>query len=186
MDLDIVNLYFRSRDTCDQLSDMGVHFVNTTLGTSMMDLPALSPQIYGEITNKERQTFIDLGGDDVGARVLGRYKIDPEDSQSLFVLNTFRPFTDTPEKIKNVISEIEGYIPGKISGIILNSNLGSETDIKNIVSGIELVRSVDGLPEIAAVGVWDQLIENRDISDLLGFNIPLLPIRRFMQPFENQ
>lgn len=186
MDLDIVNLYFRSRDTCDLLTDMGVHFVNTTLGTNMMDLPALSPQVYGEITNKERKTFIDLGGDDVGARVLGCYKIDPNDSQCLFVLNTFRPFTNSPDKIRSVIKEIEGYIPGKVSGIILNSNIGSETDVNNIVNGIELVKSITGIPEIKAIGVWSKLLEKENISEVFKYNFPIIPLKRFMQPFENQ
>jgi hypothetical protein len=183
MDLDIVNLYFRSRQAADILNQKGVYIIKTSQTDNLMDLPALSPQIAGELDNLERFTIIDLGGDDIGTRVLGRYKLNEYNSKSLMVLNTFRPFTDSKDKIMRVIEQISLKLPGPIDALILNSNIGSETDKDYIQRGLDLIFSLNDIPPVAAIGVWEKILDEKIISIVKGYNLPILKLKRYMEPF---
>lgn len=184
MDLDIVNLYFRSRQASDILNQNGVYIIKTSQTDNLMDLPALSPQIAGELDNFERYTIIDLGGDDIGTRVLGRYKLNNCNSTSLMVLNTFRPFTDSKDKIIKAIRQISFKLPGTIDGIILNSNIGSETDQGYIQRGIDLIYSLNGIPPVVAIGVWEKILDEKIISIIGRYGLPILKLKRYMEPFK--
>ncbi|MGD9154280.1 MAG: ATP-binding protein, partial [Bacillota bacterium] len=73
IDLDIVNPYFRSRDRAAELEKLGVTVISTQPGFEYADLPALSPQIYALLQDQTYQVVVDVGGDPVGARALGRF-----------------------------------------------------------------------------------------------------------------
>ena len=45
VDLDIVNLYFRSRQKAYELEAQGVHVLSSVEGMENADMPALSPEI---------------------------------------------------------------------------------------------------------------------------------------------
>jgi len=58
---------------------------------------------------KEYNVVFDVGGDDLGARALSRFKqeIESEDYEMYFVINTKRPMTDTAEKIEEMILKLK-------------------------------------------------------------------------------
>lgn len=73
-DLDIVNPYFCSREREEELADAGVTLIAPAKSTHHADVPALPPEMARIFADQDRFSIIDAGGDDAGARVLGRYR----------------------------------------------------------------------------------------------------------------
>ena len=61
VDLDIVNLYFRSRQKSYELESLGIRVVSSVEGMENADLPALSPAIWSTFDAKDRDVVFDLG-----------------------------------------------------------------------------------------------------------------------------
>ena len=186
VDLDIVNLYFRSRETKQVLVAKGVDVITSAGNLSYADLPALSPAIQGVLQRATKAVF-DVGGDDAGATVLGRFVRDiPEGSYNLFfVINIFRPFTRTKAEIIKALKTIEAASRLKVTHLVSNSNLGRDTDTQCIAEGLKLVKEVGaelGLP-IALVGAPASLASQvkTELDSQLG-DIRLIPLRLYMVP----
>ncbi|MBO4413606.1 MAG: hypothetical protein J5830_02760, partial [Clostridia bacterium] len=71
-DLDIVNPYFRTKDSENELREAGIGVISQQFANSNVDLPALPSEIYSIVQNRSRHAVIDVGGDDRGAYALGR------------------------------------------------------------------------------------------------------------------
>src|SRR5512137_2513944 len=69
VDLDIVNLYFRSRQKAYDLEARGIRVVSSVPGMENADLPALSPEIYSSFDRRDGPVVFDLGGRDLGGTV---------------------------------------------------------------------------------------------------------------------
>ena len=92
-DLDIVNVYFRSREKKKELEEKGITVIASNLEGAGVDVPAVSGAMTTPVTDKSFQYVVDLGGNDVGTLVLGRIKplLDPAETDFLMVVNTYRP-----------------------------------------------------------------------------------------------
>ena len=151
-DLDIVNPYFRSKDSEKVLSDAGIRFISSEYANSNVDMPALPADAYSVTADKERFAVVDVGGDDRGALALGRYVpeiLSENDYEMLFVINKFRPLTRTAELTAEVMREIEEAAKLKFTGIVNNSNVGDETTAEDILSSVGYAQEVSrmtGLP----------------------------------------
>ncbi|MCK4241292.1 MAG: hypothetical protein KAX30_06685, partial [Candidatus Atribacteria bacterium] len=86
--------------------------------------------------------ILDVGGDDVGTVVLGNFKsfIEDLDYEMLLVVNSYRPFTQDIPQIEQMAQEIKNSSRLKISGIVSNPNLLTETDEEIIKQGHILIR----------------------------------------------
>ena len=107
-DLDIVNPYFRTKDSEKLLENLGIRLISSDYANSNVDVPAISAQSYAVTDDKESYAVIDVGGDDRGALALGRFsdKIKEENNyEMLFVINKFRPLTATPQLTAEVMRE---------------------------------------------------------------------------------
>lgn len=145
VDLDIVNPYFRSRDRGPELSKRGLTVASTEPGLENSDLPALSPRIYGLLQDPGyQQVIVDVGGDPAGARALGRFYpfFSKESYQFWILLNPFRPGTRKEEETLILLRQLEQTSRLRISGIISNINLGSETTVDLWRQGLPLVETV--------------------------------------------
>ena len=71
-DLDIVNPYFRTKDSAEDFKAQGIELIVSEYAGSNVDIPALPQQIYSICDQKDKQVIIDVGGDDRGAYALGR------------------------------------------------------------------------------------------------------------------
>ena len=98
-DLDIVNPYFRTKDSYAELSEAGIDLISPQFANSNVDLPALPAEAYRLVQDKELFAVMDIGGDDRGAYALGRYTpfiLEENDYRMAFVANPYRPLTRTP------------------------------------------------------------------------------------------
>lgn len=135
IDLDIVNPYFRTKDSEDDLKKCGIEIISSEYANTNLDAPALPKEIYSAVADKTQHLVIDVGGDDRGAVALGRFAPDimeENDFDMLFVVNFYRPLTKTAIEALQVLREIEcaGHIP--FTGIVHNSNIGDETGVLDI------------------------------------------------------
>ncbi len=136
-DLDIVNPYFRTKDSEKEFSEKGIRLICSAYANTNLDAPALPAQMYDIVNDQETYAVLDIGGDDRGAYALGRYtpKILEENRyEMIFVVNFYRPLTQTAEQALEVMGEIEsaGGIP--FTAIVHNSNLGKETAVSDILA----------------------------------------------------
>ena len=153
-DLDIVNPYFRTRDSLEELNNAGIKLISSACANSNVDLPALPQDVYSLLDKREEKAIMDIGGDDRGAYALGRYADsikDENDYEMLFVLNTFRPLTRDVESALEVMYEIENACKLKFTAVVNNSNLGAESTDDDIISTSPLAKEVAkraGIPMI--------------------------------------
>ena len=164
-DLDIVNPYFRTKDSEGYLESRGIHLISSEYANSNVDVPALPAEAYAIIDDETVHAVIDVGGDDRGALALGRYApsiLKQNDYEMLLVINKFRPLTPDCASTVAVMREIEAAAGMKFTGIINNSNLGDETTAEDIIGSVAYAQAISeasGLP-IKMTTVKEDLYES--------------------------
>jgi len=172
VDLDVVNPYFRSGDSGEELEGLGVRVIAPQMLGTASDAPAIRAEVMSAFDSPTEITIFDAGGDDAGAAVLGRFRERLEQSsyEMLYVINACRPMTDTPEKCAAILREIEASCRLRASGIINNSNLGAETKAEDIINSMpfaEEVSELTGLPVVAVNAAIDDAAALREKIDSL-------------------
>ena len=153
-DLDIVNPYFRTKDSQKDLQKANIELISPAFANTNVDLPALPQEVYKLVHSKDFKAVFDIGGDDRGAYALGRYTpyiLEENDYEMVFVANFYRPLTKTPKEAIEVMREIEDACKIKFTAIINNSNLGNITtanDVNATTSKAQELSKLTGLPLI--------------------------------------
>lgn len=164
-DLDIVNPYFRTKDSAKKLEEAGIELISSSFANSNVDLPALPQEAYSLVQQKDFYGVIDLGGDDRGAYALGRYApyiLEENNFEMCFVFNAFRPLTRTAEEAFDVMREIEAACKIPFTAIINNSNLGSDTDKNDILSSI---KETERLSELSTLPIiYNTVMKEIDVE----------------------
>ena len=151
-DVDIVNPYFRSKDSEEALASMGIEVISLPFANTHVDLPSLPSEVYGLVERRDRYAVLDVGGDDRGAYALGRfasYILRENDFEMLYVVNFYRPLTQTAAEALEVMREIEAVCAIPFTGIVNNSNLGDETkgaDVRKTDPEAQKLCALAGLP----------------------------------------
>ena len=154
-DLDIVNPYFRTKDSAAELEAAGIDLISPQFANTNVDLPALPAEAYRLVQDQNVYGIMDIGGDDRGAYALGRYvpAIREENNyRMVFVANCYRPLTRTPQEALEVMREIEAACGLAFTDIVNNSNLGPETDAQTVLASLDYVNQLSqlsGLPIFA-------------------------------------
>jgi hypothetical protein len=185
VDLDVVNPYFRSRERIAQFARQDIHVIAPEGELATADLPALPPAIDGAIDNPERFVVFDVGGDDVGARALGRYhrKLSVADYEMWLVVNACRPFSQTAARTASLLRSIEKTSRLKATGLVNNTNLMQYTTVALLQRGEAMVQELGqqtGLPVI-----FNAVAEGLTEPAKEALKSPLLPLRLYMKrPWE--
>ena len=154
-DLDIVNPYFRTKDSAAVLDQAGVRLISPQFANTNVDLPALPAESYRLVQDRSIHGIMDIGGDDRGAYALGRYvpaMKEENNYRMVYVANCYRPLTRTPEDALEVMREIEAACGLTFTDIINNSNLASETTPETVLDSLPFVEQLSrlsGLPVFA-------------------------------------
>lgn len=153
-DLDIVNPYFRTKDSRAELERAGIRLICSDYANTNLDIPALPPELYAITDDRSHRVVLDIGGDDRGALVLGRITpaILAEDSyEMLLVINCYRPLTPDAPSTVEVMREIEQAGGIRFTGLVNNSNLGEETEPDTVLGSVpyaEELSRLTGLPVV--------------------------------------
>ena len=151
-DLDIVNPYFRTKDSDADFRHAGIRLICSSFANSNLDLPAMPQDLYAITDDRGLSVILDIGGDDRGALALGRIApavLSENDYEMLMVMNCRRPLTPDAPSTVEVMREIEAACGIPFTGIINNTNLGAETTEETVLSSLPCagaVASLSGLP----------------------------------------
>lgn len=173
-DLDIVNPYFRTKDSERELAEAGITLVSPQYANSNVDLPALPAESYRLVQDRSTYGIMDIGGDDRGAYALGRFAgfiKEENDYRMAFVVNCHRPLTSTVEDTVEIMREIERAGGLEFTCIVNNSNLGEETTPDTVLESLDFVNRLSiatGLP------IWMHTAESSVAEGLSG--IPVMPM----------
>lgn len=140
MDLDIVNPYFRTSDYKKLLGENRIKVIASPYAGSTLDIPALSAEMYSVFSNPQGRVIIDVGGDDAGAAALGRFaplvnKLSSYDM--LYVVNSFRKLTESPEQAVEILREVEAMGRVKATGVVNNSHLCGLTTAQDVLGSVQ-------------------------------------------------
>lgn len=182
-DLDIVNPYFRTKDSIDDFKARGIELICSEYANTNVDIPALPANMYRLTADKDITAVIDVGGDDRGAYALGRLvpEIEAENNfDMLMVINGYRPLTPDAESTIEVMREIEEACKLKFTGLVNNSNIGEETTAEDIIKSIGYANEVSqasGLPIVMTsikYELYDEL--KNKIDNLLPMTLQAKPV----------
>lgn len=171
IDLDIVNPYFRSREQEALLEEKGIKLIASPMtNASGSDLPFIAKEVFTPFYFG-KNSIIDLGGNDVGARLLQQFKevMDVSMVDFLICVNVFREETNGLVKIKQMIKSLESSSGLKVTGIINNSNLLKKTTLGDVLYGERIISQLD-LP-IKYTGIYEKIVDDK--VTFLGEIIPL-------------
>lgn len=180
-DLDIVNPYFRTKDSMAVLAENGVELISSEFANSNVDVPALPAETYGVLQNKDIYAVIDVGGDDRGALALGRYSDGIEedgDYELLFVINKYRPLTRNADMTLEIMAEIEKACHMKFTAIVNDSNLGDDTTEEDVLSSVAYAEEVS---RKAGIPVKMTAVKKDLYKKLLGRIENLMPIELYVR-----
>lgn len=153
VDLDLVKPYFRCRLAKDDLEARGVRLAAPTGDLFQADLPILVPgartAVRGENGLHSRLIF-DVGGDDLGARVLGSVSglLDRRTTELLFVVNANRPFAEDLPALRRMLHDVQTAARLGVTGLVANTHLMDETTPDTVREGIRAARELE-----AATGI---------------------------------
>lgn len=187
-DLDLINPYFRSREAVRQLEALGIRTLVPPGEHCHADLPIVIPEVKGAIQRPEGYLILDVGGDDLGARVLSSLSdaFLANSYNMILVHNANRPFSNEVEGTQRIMREIESASRLRFSGVIANTHLMDDTTPETILDGLKVSREVAeavGIPLLCittVATVADQLDPKR-----LG--VPVLVLERnLLKPWEGR
>lgn len=181
-DLDIVNPYYRTKDSQDELEKVGIDLIASPYANTNLDIPAIPADFYRITNDHSTYAVLDIGGDDQGAVALGRYVpalIEENNFDMLFVANFRRPLTPNAEDALGVMREIETACGLKFTGIINNTNLGAETTAQTVLDSVaecEKLSHLSGLP-IERTSVREDLADevSQHVPDILALHLQKKP-----------
>lgn len=180
-DLDVVNPYFRSREKAEELSELGIKVLGSSIKGSGSDVPAITAEINAPLQNEEFEAVLDVGGDPAGARALGRYYAYFKEGKYdlFFVINANRAETQTVERTIEYLREIERTSRAKVTGLINNTHLLKSTTVEDVLGGQKLVEAVSertGIPVKYVVAL--EKVAKELPKDIQG---EIFPIKLYMR-----
>ncbi len=135
-DLDMTKPLFRSRDAGAELERAGVmvHYQE-----QFMDAPTLVGGVAAALRDGKSLVVLDVGGGSAGARSIGGFasQLNSPACAVFYVINAYRPWSDTIEHIDGTLSRILGVSHVKLSqlSLVANPNNGADTTLDEVVEG---------------------------------------------------
>lgn len=178
IDLDIVNPYFRTADFGALFEEKGIYLVAPQYANTNLDIPSLGFDMAALLRGYDR-VVVDVGGDDAGAIALGQYATMLKNFgyEMLYVVNSFRFLTSTPEEALELLRDIELVSSLKATGVVNSSNLGLETTAEDILGSMDYAEGcakAAGLPLVFTAA-------------MKGLEVPdTKPVEVYVRPFYEQ
>lgn len=183
-DLDIVNPYYRAKDSACEIEKAGIRMISSFFANSNVDLPALPQDIYAIVDDPTWNAVLDVGGDDRGALALGRLVpkiIEENNYEMLLVINRFRPLTRDIDGISEVVAEIEAACRLPFTAIVNNSNLGAETTAQDVLESMDYAYAMS---EKCGLPIKMTTVEKSLFNSLKGRIPQLFPLSLQKRPTE--
>lgn len=133
MDMDQTKPMYRARDVQALLQAQGVQVVAEE---QFMDAPTVEPGVREKMED-DVYTVMDVGGSFHGALCMGQFAdlIHRVDALVLYLINPFRPFSDTTEHIAQTMAGILSCCHLTHVTVASNPYAGDETALSDILEG---------------------------------------------------
>jgi len=181
IDMDLVNLYFRTREAREELQNIGVKVVLPDVEYMDADLPIVSPKVLGAFQNPGDLTLVDVGGDPVGATVLASllYVLKKQPFEVFQVVNPFRPFTTSTAATMRFALEDASHL--KVTGLIANPNLLEDTTLEAVQQGAQMMSDISNELHLPCKFI---AISEEFKNDFVNntFSYPVLFLQRYLVP----
>lgn len=187
IDLDIMKPLFRSRDAAKEIAHSGVEMIVPKGSLAQFEMPAVNPRVHAVLGSRRRRVMVDVTGADAGGTVIKGFKYlfgEKEEGCLLFVVNPYRPFSETPERIASgaeLVARSSGIRP---RSFVSNPNYGARTTEGDVLAGHETVEracELYGAP-IQCLTVSKDLGADTIERIRKGAALPVVPIRRMLRP----
>jgi hypothetical protein len=142
VDLDFVTPYFRVQDHRRALEALGIRLVAPDARVAQNDAPSLPPEAAEAICAPCGRTVVDLGGDPVGATVLGQFAPRLQRYELWAVVNFARPATDTLAHAAALLAEVVRATRLRLTGLVSNTHLGPYTTPVELATGLAQARAL--------------------------------------------
>jgi CobQ/CobB/MinD/ParA family nucleotide binding protein len=191
VDLDLVKPYFRCRLAKGDLEARGVRLVAPGGERFYADLPILVPEVRaaaGNGTAGKSRVIFDVGGSDLGARVLGSLSgvLDRTATDLLFVVNGNRPFAEDLPSLRAMLDEVQTAARFPVTGLVANTHLMHETTRETVLAGIRAARELEsatGIP-LCFCAMQKELAQTFGKPGRSVDNLPILAMERhILAPF---
>ncbi|MDD2533430.1 MAG: hypothetical protein PHC86_01860 [Eubacteriales bacterium] len=154
-DLDTINPYYRSADARAILTREGIELIAPIYANTNIEVPAVPAAIFSVFDNESILAVLDIGGEDLGARVVGslRDRMAGQDIALNVVVNPYRPATDTPEGIQMTVDALAAAAGLQLHGIVDNANLLELDNQPHLIDTLPIVArasQLTGLPLLFA------------------------------------
>ncbi|HBP38601.1 MAG TPA: hypothetical protein DD640_07665 [Clostridiales bacterium] len=182
-DLDIINPYFRSADARTTLETAGVRLISPMYAGTNVDVPAVPGAIFSVFDDPSRMAVLDIGGEDLGARVIASLRprlqaVNPA-AALYMVVNPYRPFTETADRIVETARALAGAAGLPLSGLVHNANLLEQGDAALLTTSWPIIqeaaRRLD-LPVVFAAALHEAIPAGWNSKTPQG--LPLLHLQR--------
>ncbi len=186
VDLDIVNPYFRSGEQKAKLEEAGIKVIMPNFEGTNVAVPSLPAEINVIFERKDLHVVIDLGGSPSGAAAIGRYsqKIKQEDYETVFVVNTLRPFTENANDIASIANEIEQKSRLDVKAIVNNTNIAIDTTSSMVEDSQSVVEDAAKVmnTKVTAIYAMPNVIKNMSSEFKLKYKNLIKPLKIHMRP----
>lgn len=137
VDLDLVNPYFVSAEYSRLLEEYNIKVIASPYAGSNVDTPTLPPESF-LMFQTEGTVIMDVGGDDAGAIILGRFRqyLAQTDYEMIYLVNKYRSLTTTAEETVQIAREIEAASRCRITAVVGNSHLKAETTAELVAASV--------------------------------------------------
>ena len=180
-DLDIVNPFYRSADAKSVLEEDNIRLITPNFANTNVDVPSVPGEIFSVFDDKEVIGVFDIGGEDLGARILSSMhsRFSGIAYRVYMVVNTLRPFTADAENIAKMAVELAQAARLSIDGFVDNTNLLSNTSKDELEQSYPILSrasAITGIPLVFASGLDENLPADWDWYT--NQNVPLLRMKR--------
>jgi hypothetical protein len=127
VDLDIINPYYRTVDARITAEAKSIRVIAPPFAGTNVDVPAVPPDINSIFDDPSRHAVLDIGGEDMGARVVSMLKMHLRQMTSSFalymVVNPYRPFNETADQVEKTAQSLSSATGLELTGLVHNANL---------------------------------------------------------------
>lgn len=133
MDMDQTKPMYRARDVQEKLEAQGVTVV---ADEQFMDAPTVAPGVREKMED-DVYTIMDVGGSFHGALNMGQFSwiIRHVGALVLYVINPYRPFSDSTEHISQTMAGILACCHLNRVSLISNPFAGEDTTLEDVLEG---------------------------------------------------
>lgn len=188
LDLDVIKPYIRLRDVSDKIEQLGIKLLMPDESLRNADMPIVPGNMIKILTDPSYDLLIDVGGEERGCITIAQFKeyFDNADLSVHLVINPFRPFSSSIEKILHMIDSLQNNSKLSITNLISNPHLRFDTTIGEVIQGTEIVIRVSEITKIPikAICVWHKIFSDEFKNKYNDYQV--LPLRLYLTfPWED-